>query len=91
MVVCVKCGRQMRPKKNGVAFVETAKLAGATAEVSPYKLWMGDLLECQDCGTEVIYTMPTQTPIAHNYQPDFAQKVESYSPICKARDWTRGG
>ena len=51
MIVCAKCNRAMRPKKNDTAFVEMA-------QDRPYKLWMADLLECQDCGAQVLYTTP---------------------------------
>lgn len=82
MIVCAKCNRAMRPKKNGVSFVE---MAGA----NPYKLWMADLWACQDCGSEVLYTGPMQKPVAESYQPEFVQKLQSYSPTYQAKEWNR--
>jgi len=72
----------MRPKKNGTAFTE---MAGDR----PYKLWMADLWECQDCGAQVLYTSALQTPVAEHYQPDFAAKMQSYAPEFQAREWNR--
>jgi len=72
----------MRPKKNGVAFVEMA-------QDRPYKLWMADLWQCQECGAEVLYTSPSQRPVAEHFQDDFAAKMQSYAPQYQAKDWTR--
>ena len=69
--VCVQCNRQMRPKKNGFEFLEMAQMNGQSAEQSPYKLWMGDLWECQDCGQQIVYTDAGQTPIAEHFHLDF--------------------
>ena len=82
MIVCAKCNRAMRPKKNGTAFVEMA-------EDRPYKLWMADLWECQDCGSQILYTDPRQKPVAESYQPDFAAKMQSYAPPYQAKEWNR--
>jgi len=82
MFVCANCNRGMRPKKNGTSFVE---MAGDR----PYKLWMADLWECQDCGAQVLYTAPTQLPIAEHYQPEFAAKLESYAPQYQSKEWSR--
>ncbi len=82
MIICAKCNRAMRPKKNGVAFTE---MAGDR----PYKLWMADLWECQDCGNLVLHTAPIQRPIAESYQADFAEKLANYDPLYQAREWSR--
>lgn len=82
MIVCANCNRQMRPKKNGTAFVEMA-------EDRPYKLWMADLWECQDCGAQVLHTNNLQHPLAEHYQPDFAEKVASYNPQFQSKEWSR--
>jgi len=72
----------MRPKKNGVAFTE---MAGDR----PYKLWMADLWECQDCGALVLHTASTQKPIAESFQQEFAAKLASFNPEFQAREWNR--
>lgn len=82
MFVCAKCNRAMRPKKNGVAFTEMA-------QDRPYKLWMGDLWECQDCGAEMIYSHPQQSPIAESYEARFAAQMESFKPTYQAKEWSR--
>lgn len=82
MFVCAKCNRAMRPKKNGTSFVEMA-------QDRPYKLWMADLWECQDCGAQILYTAPTQHAVAEHYQPDFLAKMESYNPPYQAKEWNR--
>lgn len=82
MIVCAKCNRAMRPKKNGVAFIEMA-------EDRPYKLWSADLWECQDCLAQVLYTAPMQQPIAEHYQEQFSAKLNTYSPQYHAKEWKR--
>ena len=60
--ICVKCRRFYRPKKNGTAFIEGMPIYGASVPAGlaapelwqPYKLWMGDLWACPDCGSEII-------------------------------------
>jgi hypothetical protein len=82
MIVCAGCNRAMRPKQNGVPFVEMA-------EDRPYKLWMADLWECQDCHAQVLYVGPTQQAFAENYQSDFAEKLKKYAPKYQAKEWSR--
>ena len=82
MIVCAKCNRAMRPKKNGVAFVEMA-------QDRPYKLWAADLWQCQDCGAEMLYTDSRQTPIAEHFQAEFAAKLASYNTPYQAKEWNR--
>lgn len=82
MLVCGKCNRAMRPKKNGTSFVELA-------QDRPYKLWMADLWECQDCGSLVLYTAASQKPIAEHYQPDFQAAMANHAPQFQAKEWNR--
>jgi hypothetical protein len=37
----------------------------------PYKVWKADLLECPDCGHQLI-TGYGNNPVSEHYQPDFA-------------------
>lgn len=83
MFVCVKCNQQMRPKKNGFEFVE---LIGSVVQ-SPYKLWSGDLWECQACGQQIIYTDPRQSPIAEHFQDTFAERCAEVT--VGAKEWSR--
>lgn len=82
MLICANCNRMMRPKKNGVEFIELA-------QDRPYRLWSSDMWECQDCGTTVLYASPLQRPIAESFQPDFVAKVRSYDPQFQAKEWSR--
>jgi len=82
MLVCANCNQALRPKKNGVPFVE---MAGPR----PYKLWMADLWQCQTCGAQVLYTDRAQSPIAESHQPDFIAKLSSYAPEFQAKEWSR--
>lgn len=82
MIVCAKCNRAMRPKKNGTSFIEMA-------QDRPYKLWMADLWECQDCGAQILYTSPLQRPISESYMDNFGAKLSMYNPIYQAKEWNR--
>jgi Zn-finger protein len=72
----------MRPAKNGFEFVET------TEDAKPYKLWHGDLWECQDCGIQVIHTDSRQQPIAEHYQAIFTDLTQGME-LATARPWSR--
>jgi hypothetical protein len=82
MIVCANCNRAMRPKRNGTSFVEMA-------QDRPYKLWMADLWECQDCGNQVLYADSRQNPIAESFQAEFSAMLESYAPAFQAKEWNR--
>jgi hypothetical protein len=43
---------------------------------SPYKLWSGDLYECEGCGSQTIVGVGHHR-IAEHYEPDFKEKVQS--------------
>lgn len=84
--ICVKCHRFYRAKKNGFYFVEGMPIGNRAepgiendAKWENYKLWSGDLWECQGCGHLLIEGVGNQ-PIAEHYQPDFVKWVAS----CKA-------
>ena len=87
MIVCVKCSRQMRPKKNGVEVTELATLVTGQ-EQEPYKVWMGDLWECQDCGSQVVFISPTQEAFKHKHEPGFEEWA--FKAPFKAKEWSRG-
>lgn len=81
--ICVPCQRFFKPKKNGFYFLE-----GMPTEASgdargkdapgwlPYKLWVGDLWECEGCGAQIVYGVGRDR-IAEHYQPEFNQMVDS--------------
>jgi hypothetical protein len=82
MIICASCNRAMRPKKNGVPFVEMA-------DDRPYKLWMADLWECQDCKATVLHVGEAQQPIAQHFEVDFKAKINHYQPKYLAKEWNR--
>lgn len=82
--VCVPCKRFYRPKKNGYKFIEGMptenKALPGTQEPEkwkPYKLWVGDLWECQGCGSQILSGFGAN-PIALQHEVDFNQKVINY-------------
>jgi len=87
MIVCVKCNRQMRPKKNGFEFVELARMNSFDDDQSPYKVWSGDLWECQDCGQQIIHTDPRQQPISEHFKTDFDDHLRGLT--VGAKEWSR--
>lgn len=79
--VCVPCQRFFRVKKNGFYFIEgMPKHNGAlpglqdVAAWQPYKLWVGDLWECEGCHATILSGFGRE-PIAEHYQPDFAERA----------------
>ena len=80
--ICVPCQRFFRIKKTGYCFIEgmpkEGKALPGTQEPEkwqPYKLWGGDLWECQGCGTKIISGIPRE-PLAEHYEKDFDEKVQ---------------
>ena len=74
MIICTLCSKTLKPHKTGVAVLEMDD------EGNPCKLWMADLLACPQCKTKVANIHDLQRPIAEQYQPDFAKKIQSYQP-----------
>lgn len=79
--ICVPCQRFFRPKKNGYYFIEAAPDSGdaapGTAEPErwhPYKVWVGDLYECEGCGARIVSGFG-QSHITESYRPDFAATI----------------
>lgn len=80
--ICVKCQRFYRPKRTGTYFTEQMP-TGATKDSPPgtaapelwrpYKLWCGDLWECQGCGSQLIVGTGFK-PIRENYDADFEEE-----------------
>ena len=90
--ICVECQRFYRPKQNGTFFVEGMPiipdaLSGTAAphHWKPYKLWSGDLWECQGCGHQIISGVGHQ-PVAEHYQPTFADDVRAYDARLQIND-----
>ena len=80
--ICVPCQRFFRAKQNGYYFIEGMPREGrpepGTSEAekwTPYKVWVGDLWECQGCGATIVSGVG-RGPLAEHYQPDFAETVQ---------------
>jgi hypothetical protein len=51
---------------------------------SPYKLWDADLLECVECGVEIIAGFGA-APLAEHHQPTYADQRARLAPIYPGR------
>lgn len=83
--ICVPCQRFFRAKKNGYFFTEMMpKFTNAEPGTSdpnswkPYKLWCGDLWECQGCGTQIVSGV-ANVPIAEHFQDNFVKEVRIHN------------
>ncbi len=74
MPACPRCRRFYRIKKTGLYFEEGMPLNSDREEWTSYKLWAGDLYECEGCGGQVIVGVPSHH-IAEHYQPDYTKLV----------------
>jgi hypothetical protein len=92
--VCVPCQRFFRAKKNGFYFIEGMPVGGvARAEPGtdhpeqwePYKLWVGDLYECEGCGAQTIVGVP-HVHLAEHYQPDFTENCKRFNATFQVND-----
>jgi len=66
---CVQCQTYLATRKTGVTVLETFE------DRRPYKVWQADLLECPDCGFQVVKGFGMQ-PIAICHQPDFEKELQ---------------
>jgi len=66
---CVTCQTYLATRKNGIVVLETLD------DGRPYKVWQADLLECPDCGFQII-TGYGQRPMAEHYQAGFDSELQ---------------
>lgn len=92
--VCVLCERFMRPKRNGMSFIEGMPADGEQnpapglrepARWQPYKLWNGDCWACPDCGATIIVGF-AQRPAAERHHADFADQIASHGAELLVKD-----
>lgn len=91
--VCVKCQRFYRPIRNGFPFIEGMPIGGSRVPPGteaphlwkPYKLWRGDLMECQGCGHQIVSGFARQ-PVAEHYMPHFGEAVEALGAKLQVND-----
>lgn len=65
--VCVPCGKFFKVHTNGVAFEE----GHGDGRRRPYKLWAGDLYECEGCHARIIAGIGIR-PLAEHFMPEYA-------------------
>lgn len=80
---CVKCQRNFKIKSNDV-LVEEGMPSGmkdgqGTSPWRPYKLYLGDLYECDRCGTQLVIT--AINPIKEHFMEDYEEFKEYYRAL----------
>ena len=92
--ICVSCQRFYRCKKSGFYFIEGMPVAGpsrppagveADSQWTDYKLWSGDLWECEGCGHTLVSGVG-KAPIAEHYMSDFQATKARYAPTLRVND-----
>ena len=73
--VCLRCHKFLRVKKNGVVIEEGSPRNGNTW--GSYKLWMGDLWQCRECGVEIVMGFWFK-PLSEHFRPDYEATRESF-------------
>lgn len=83
--ICVTCQRFYRPKKNGYYFTEMQPNDNdappgteAPDRWSPYKVWSGDLWECEGCGAQIVSGVG-QGPLSEHFKTGFHDLVTRLS------------
>lgn len=66
---CVQCQTYLATRKTGAVVLETYE------DGRPYKVWHADLLECPDCGFQIIKGFAMQ-PCAVSHEPDFEKELQ---------------
>lgn len=77
--ICVKCEREMRPKKNGIIVEEHSD------HDKPYKIWEADLWACLHCGIEIIAGFG-QNPAAEHYMEGYNKLLPHVKYHIRERD-----
>lgn len=83
-LVCVKCMKFFRVKKQGVAIEEGMPL-NDQLEWGSYKLWMADLHECPGCGAQIMAGFGWH-PVAEHFQEGYQQTKDNLQPIGRVDD-----
>jgi hypothetical protein len=90
--ICVKCQRFYQIKKTGFYFIEgmpiVQRAQPGTSQPQnwqPYKLWSGDLFECQGCGAQIVVGVGLR-PIAEHYQEDFEYEAKALGATFQVND-----
>jgi hypothetical protein len=81
-LVCVKCQKFFRIKKNSVTVEEGMPHDGVWG---PYKLWKAGLYECPDCGIEVVAGF-AQHNFSEHYLPTYPEDRAKNPPLVTVND-----
>ena len=82
-VVCVPCRLFLKVKKNGVG-IEEGMLRGDSSW-GPYKLWQGDLWECDGCGAQIVRGFGRDA-ISEHFMPSYGAARERFQPLFRVDD-----
>lgn len=77
-VCCIDCLTPFRPRKNGVRVCETME------DGKPYKIWQADLLECPDCGKQIVTGFGSKH-ISEHFEDDFNVELQLVTITINAR------
>lgn len=80
--VCLKCGLFFKPTKTAVGWEE---MMPVDSDWRPYKLWMGDLMECRGCGAEII-SGHGGDPIAIQHEDGYDRIRSQVAPVVCVED-----
>jgi len=90
--ICVPCQRFFRPKKNGFPVIEQMPTdndavpgTSQPEKWSPYKLWIGDLWECQGCKAQIVVGFASE-PISEHFHEAFGNMVLDREAVFKVND-----
>lgn len=83
--ICFPCRRFFRMRKSGFYFTEGFPVGNGRAKPGlaepekwkPYKLWAGDVWECEGCGATILSGFG-QSPIAQHHEGDFEKALDSF-------------
>lgn len=89
--ICGKCGRELKPARNGVYVIYYEKYGEKCGgNIRPYKVHNADLWECPECDFSVVcgfahepHTLDGEESI-ENYVKTL---LESDEPVVKVRTW----
>lgn len=74
--ICVKCEKEVMPAKIGVTVEEHRKeeqSRGLPPLWAAYKIWTADVLQCPECGAQILAGFPDR-PVAHHHEENYAEE-----------------
>ena len=83
--ICVKCSVAYRTEKQGIVVNELA-------EFGSYRLWLADLKECPECGSQIIAGF-AQENFSEHIRPEhneIIEKAKADGVLYEWRGWRSG-